>query len=148
MTIDIITFGCRLNTFESEVMKTHAQAAGLSDTLIFNTCAVTAEAEAEARRAIRRARREHPGKRIVVTGCAAQIDPTKFTAMDEVDFVLGNDEKMKAGEWALLFNSPLEGESKRAFAFRWGGKDWIFASPRFPQCMEKVWTFDCCRRND
>lgn len=125
MTIEIVTFGCRLNTYESEVMKAHALAAGLSDTLIFNTCAVTAEAESEARRAIRRARREHPGKRIVVTGCAAQIDPTKFTAMDEVDFVLGNDEKMKAGEWGLVStlatHSPLAGKSNRCSSDLVGG---------------------------
>ncbi|MFM9890357.1 MAG: tRNA (N(6)-L-threonylcarbamoyladenosine(37)-C(2))-methylthiotransferase MtaB [Rickettsiales bacterium] len=102
MTIDIVTFGCRLNTFESEVMKGHALAAGLSDTLIFNTCAVTAEAESEARRAIRRARRAHPGKRIVVTGCAAQVHPETFAAMPEVNAVLGNDEKMKAAPYFSL----------------------------------------------
>jgi threonylcarbamoyladenosine tRNA methylthiotransferase MtaB len=102
MSIEVITFGCRLNTYESEVMKNHAVAAGLSDTLIFNTCAVTSEAEAQARQAIRRARREHPDKRIVVTGCAAQIHAEQFSAMPEVNAVIGNDEKMKAAPYLLL----------------------------------------------
>jgi threonylcarbamoyladenosine tRNA methylthiotransferase MtaB len=102
MSIDIVTFGCRLNTFESEVMKTHAQTAGLHDTIIFNTCAVTAEAEAQARQAIRRARREHPNKRIIVTGCAAQARPDQFTAMPEVNAVLGNEEKMHAAPYLSL----------------------------------------------
>ena len=99
MTIDMITFGCRLNTYESEVIKNHAADAGLSDTLIFNTCAVTAQAEKQARQAIRKARRDYPHKRILVTGCAAQINPASFAEMDEVDVVLGNSEKMDAQEW-------------------------------------------------
>ena len=78
---DILTFGCRLNAFESEVMRGHAGAAGLSDAIIVNTCAVTAEAERQARQAIRKARRERPGARIIVTGCAAQIDPAAYAAM-------------------------------------------------------------------
>jgi threonylcarbamoyladenosine tRNA methylthiotransferase MtaB len=102
MSIDVVTFGCRLNTYESEVMKKHALEAGLSDTIIFNTCAVTAEAEKQARQAIRKARREHPDKRIVVTGCAAQVHPDTFTAMPEVNAVLGNDEKMKAAPYLSL----------------------------------------------
>ena len=92
--IQIITFGCRLNTFESEVMAREARAAGLSDAIIINTCAVTAEAGRQARQAIRRARREHPSKRIIVTGCAAQLAPAEFAAMEEVDRVLGNAEKL------------------------------------------------------
>jgi threonylcarbamoyladenosine tRNA methylthiotransferase MtaB len=96
---DIITFGCRLNTYESEVMRAHADAAGLDNTIIINTCAVTAEAQRQARQAIRRARRERPDARIVVTGCAAQIDPDSFAAMGEVDLVLGNEEKLKAESW-------------------------------------------------
>jgi threonylcarbamoyladenosine tRNA methylthiotransferase MtaB len=91
----IITFGCRLNTYESEVMREHARATGLSDTIIFNTCAVTAEAERQARQAIRRARRDRPKARIIVTGCAAQISPGKYAAMPEVDSVLGNAEKLE-----------------------------------------------------
>jgi threonylcarbamoyladenosine tRNA methylthiotransferase MtaB len=99
MTIDVITFGCRLNTHESEVMRAHAQAAGLDDVIILNTCAVTAEAEKQARQSIRKLRREHPKKRIVVTGCAAQIDPARYAAMEEVDVVLGNQEKLEAASW-------------------------------------------------
>jgi threonylcarbamoyladenosine tRNA methylthiotransferase MtaB len=92
----ILTFGCRLNAFESEVMRGHARAAGLRDVIIVNTCAVTAEAERQARQAIRRARREHPNAPIIVTGCAAQIDPDRYAAMPEVDRVLGNEEKLRA----------------------------------------------------
>ncbi len=91
--IEIITFGCRLNAYESEVMREHANAAGLSDAVIVNTCAVTAEAVRQARQAIRKARRMRPDAKIVVTGCAAQIDPDRFAAMDEVDHVIGNQEK-------------------------------------------------------
>ncbi len=91
---EIITFGCRLNAYESQVMSTHAQAAEMDDAVIVNTCAVTAEAERQARQAIRRARREHPSARIVVTGCAAQIDPAPWAAMPEVDQVWGNQEKL------------------------------------------------------
>ncbi|MBE9557505.1 MAG: tRNA (N(6)-L-threonylcarbamoyladenosine(37)-C(2))-methylthiotransferase MtaB [Proteobacteria bacterium] len=92
----ILTFGCRLNAFESEVMRNHARAAGLEDVVIVNTCAVTAEAERQARQAIRRARREHPNAPIIVTGCAAQIDPDRYAAMPEVSRVLGNEEKLRA----------------------------------------------------
>ena len=99
MTNHIVTFGCRLNTYESEVMKAHAQSAGLENAIIFNTCAVTAEAERQARQAIRKARREHPEARIVVTGCAAQVRPESFAAMAEVDVVLGNQEKLEAKSW-------------------------------------------------
>ncbi|PZP86068.1 MAG: tRNA (N(6)-L-threonylcarbamoyladenosine(37)-C(2))-methylthiotransferase MtaB [Azospirillum brasilense] len=102
MSIDVVTFGCRLNTYESEVMKKHAQDAGLAETIIFNTCAVTAEAEAQARQAIRRARREHPSKRIVVTGCAAQARPEQFSEMPEVNAVLGNEEKMHAAPYLAI----------------------------------------------
>jgi threonylcarbamoyladenosine tRNA methylthiotransferase MtaB len=99
---EIITFGCRLNAYESEVMRGHAMRAGLADAVIVNTCAVTAEAERQARQAIRRARRERPGARIVVTGCAAQIDPARFAAMDEVDAVLGNVEKLDEASFRTL----------------------------------------------
>ena len=95
----VITFGCRLNTYESEVMRGHAVAAGHTDTVIVNTCAVTAEAGRQARQAIRRARRDRPDARIVVTGCAAQIDPDSFAVMPEVDQVLGNAEKMHRESW-------------------------------------------------
>jgi threonylcarbamoyladenosine tRNA methylthiotransferase MtaB len=98
----IITFGCRLNIYESEAMAEHARAANLSDTIIVNTCAVTAEAVRQARQAIRRARRESPGARIIVTGCAAQTEPETFAEMGEVDHVIGNDEKMRASTYRTL----------------------------------------------
>ena len=94
--VKIVTFGCRLNAYESEVMRAQARAAGLENAVIVNTCAVTAEAERQARQAIRRARREHPGARLIVTGCSAQIDPNAYARMAEVDQVLGNEEKLKA----------------------------------------------------
>ena len=103
---DIITMGCRLNTFESEVIRDHAGRAHLDDTIIINTCAVTAEAERQARQTIRRASRKNPGKRIIVTGCAAQLDPAGFAAMPEVDHVIGNEEKMKAETFAGLNGHP------------------------------------------
>ena len=94
--LDIITLGCRLNAFESEVIRREAAAAGLEDAVIVNTCAVTAEAERQARQAIRRARRERPHARLIVTGCAAQIAPERYAEMTEVDQVLGNLAKLKA----------------------------------------------------
>ncbi len=93
--IEVITLGCRLNAFESEVIRREASAAGLEDTVIVNTCAVTAEAERQARQAIRRARREHPTARLIVTGCAAQIAPERYAGMAEVDQVLGNLAKLR-----------------------------------------------------
>jgi threonylcarbamoyladenosine tRNA methylthiotransferase MtaB len=98
--VDVVTFGCRLNAYESEVIRRNAAAAGLADAVVINTCAVTAEAVRQARQAIRKARRERPGARIVVTGCAAQTEPQEFAAMDEVDRVLGNEEKLSASAWA------------------------------------------------
>ena len=104
--IDIVTFGCRLNTYESEVMRREATAAGLGElaggAVIVNTCAVTGEAVRQARQAIRKARRENPDARIIVTGCAAQTDPDSFVAMGEVDLVLGNEEKLKAHNYRAL----------------------------------------------
>ncbi len=97
MTVEVLTFGCRLNAYESEVMRGHA--AALTDTVIVNTCAVTAEAERQARQTIRRLSRERPGARIVVTGCAAQIDPAKWSALPGVDRVLGNEDKLKPESW-------------------------------------------------
>ena len=95
----LITLGCRLNSYESEVMRGHAADAGLSDAVIVNTCAVTGEAVRSARQAIRRAAKDHPGAPILVTGCAAQIDPDMFAKMPEVTRVIGNHEKMKAETW-------------------------------------------------
>src|SRR5580704_16596206 len=99
VSVDVLTFGCRLNTYESEVIRRHADAAGLADVVIVNTCAVTAEAERQARQAIRRAKRERPQARIVVTGCAAQTSPERFAAMAEVDRVVGNEGKITAQAW-------------------------------------------------
>ena len=99
MTAEIVTFGCRLNAWESEAMRRLTAEAGLKDTLVFNTCAVTAEAERQARQAIRKARRERPEAEIVVTGCAAQIAPERWLAMEEVDRVVGNAEKLTAEAW-------------------------------------------------
>ena len=105
---EIVTFGCRLNAFESEIMRGHAAAAGLERTVIFNTCAVTAEAERQARQAIRRARRADPEARIIVTGCAAQIDPARYAAMPEVDRVIGNAEKLEAASFLPSNTTPIQ----------------------------------------
>ena len=93
--LEIITFGCRLNAFESEAIRDAADAAGLADTIVVNTCAVTAEAERQARQAIRRARRENPNARIIVTGCAATLAPERYAALAEVDVVLDNTAKLR-----------------------------------------------------
>lgn len=100
MSVDIVTFGCRLNTHESEIMRRKASEAGLADAVVVNTCAVTAEAVRQARQTIRKLRRERPGARIVVTGCAAQTEPATFAAMPEVDRVVGNTEKFDLSAWA------------------------------------------------
>ena len=98
----VITLGCRLNAYESEVMRRNAREAGLDNTVIINTCAVTAEAVRNAHQVIRRTRRENPLARIIITGCAAQIEPERFAEMREVDHVIGNGEKMKAETFASL----------------------------------------------
>ena len=103
--LDIVTFGCRLNSYESEVIRKTATEDGLSNAIIFNTCAVTGEAVRQARQAIRRARKENPDARLVVTGCAAQTDPDTFAQMAEVDFVIGNADKQKKGAYALTPDS-------------------------------------------
>src|SRR6187397_1119024 len=99
MGVDIVTFGCRLNAFESEVILREAESAGLSDTVVINSCAVTNEAVAQARQSIRRLKRERPDARIVVTGCAAQTQAKMFADMAEVDRVVGNDDKMRGEAW-------------------------------------------------
>ena len=99
MAVDVVTFGCRLNAYESEVIRREAQAAGLADTIVVNTCAVTAEAVRQSRQAIRRLKRERPGAPIVVTGCAAQTEPQTYAAMPEVASVLGNAEKLTGAAW-------------------------------------------------
>jgi len=102
MAVEVLTFGCRLNAVESEVMKARAAEAGLEDAVLVNTCAVTSEAVRQARQAIRRARRENPEARIVVSGCAAQTDKHGFAGMNEVDLVLGNEEKLAADAYRAI----------------------------------------------
>ena len=101
----MVTFGCRLNSYESEVIRKTAAEDGLSNAIIFNTCAVTGEAVRQARQAIRRARKENPDRKLIVTGCAAQTDPGMFAEMSEVDFVIGNADKQKKGAYALTADS-------------------------------------------
>lgn len=100
-TTEVITFGCRLNTYESQVMKDLALQAGLENAFIINTCSVTSEAERQARQTIRKLRRENPNAQIIVTGCASQINPKQFSDMEEVTRVIGNDEKMKLDSYAI-----------------------------------------------
>jgi len=103
MSVDVITFGCRLNAYESEAMKQQAEEAGLGqDVVIINTCAVTAEAVRQAKQTIRKIARERSASRIVVTGCAAQIDPAEFADMEQVSLVLGNHDKMQPENWKRL----------------------------------------------
>ena len=102
MSVEVVTFGCRLNAAESEVIRRNAEQAGLSDTVVINTCAVTAEAVRQARQSIRALRRERPAANIVVTGCAAQTEPQTFAAMPEADRVLGNAEKLTPSAWASV----------------------------------------------
>ncbi|MBR0755161.1 tRNA (N(6)-L-threonylcarbamoyladenosine(37)-C(2))-methylthiotransferase MtaB [Bradyrhizobium jicamae] len=110
MGVDVVTFGCRLNAFESEVIRREAEQAGLADTIVINSCAVTNEAVAQARQSIRRLKRERPAARIVVTGCAAQTQADMFADMAEVDRVVGNDEKMRGEAWRAAraaFDTPF-----------------------------------------
>ncbi|MFL0690977.1 MAG: tRNA (N(6)-L-threonylcarbamoyladenosine(37)-C(2))-methylthiotransferase MtaB [Agrobacterium tumefaciens] len=113
-SVEVITFGCRLNTYESEVMKAEAAKAGLDNAILVNTCAVTSEAARQARQAIRRARRENPEARIIVSGCAAQTEAQNFAAMPEVDAVLGNEEKLKAENYRRLPDFGVSAEEKVA----------------------------------
>ena len=99
MSVEVVTFGCRLNTYESEVIKREASAAGVEQAVVINTCAVTAEAVRQARQTIRRVKRENPQARVVVTGCAAQTEAQAFAAMPEVDRVLGNEDKFDRAVW-------------------------------------------------
>jgi threonylcarbamoyladenosine tRNA methylthiotransferase MtaB len=99
MAVEVLTFGCRLNAYESELIRREAEAAGCSDTIVVNSCAVTNEAVAQARQSIRKLKRERPQARIVVTGCAAQTETAMFGAMSEVDRVLGNEDKLRGEAW-------------------------------------------------
>ncbi|MBB2749582.1 UNVERIFIED_ORG: threonylcarbamoyladenosine tRNA methylthiotransferase MtaB [Rhizobium aethiopicum] len=110
--IEVITFGCRLNTYESEVMKAQAEKAGLNNAILVNTCAVTGEAVRQARQAIRRARRDNPHARIIVTGCAAQTGKQTFAEMAEVDAVLGNEEKLSSASYRSLPDFGVSAEEK------------------------------------
>src|SRR3954452_1541824 len=113
MTIDVVNFGCRLNAFESEVIRREADRAGLTDTIVINSCAVTNEAVAQARQSIRRLKRERPLARIVVTGCAAQTQAQMFADMAEVDRVVGNDDKMRGEAWRdarAAFDGGMRGD--------------------------------------
>ncbi|HLL26201.1 MAG TPA: tRNA (N(6)-L-threonylcarbamoyladenosine(37)-C(2))-methylthiotransferase MtaB [Xanthobacteraceae bacterium] len=116
MSVEVINFGCRLNAAESATIRRHAEAAGLEDTVIVNSCAVTAEAVRQARQTIRRVARERPHARIIVTGCAAQTEPATFAAMPEVDRVLGNASKTAPATW---------NEAKRALDFGIGAGEKI-----------------------
>ena len=107
--LDVLTFGCRLNACESEVIRREALKAGITDTVVVNTCAVTAEAVRQCRQTVRRLKRERPHARIVVTGCAAQIDPASFATMPEVALVVGNDEKLSVKAWSAV---PVEEKIK------------------------------------
>ena len=100
MSVEVVTFGCRLNAYESEAIKARAQEAQLQNAVVVNTCAVTAEAVRQSRQAIRKMKRERPNARIIVTGCAAQTEPETYAAMPEVDAVLGNQEKLTASAYA------------------------------------------------
>ena len=110
MSVDVVTFGCRLNIAESEVIRREAAASGMADAVVVNTCAVTSEAVKQARQTIRKIRRERSHVEIVVTGCAAQTDPEMFAAMPEVDRVLGNEEKLSAAGWAASMGKIAVGD--------------------------------------
>ncbi|MHA7775735.1 tRNA (N(6)-L-threonylcarbamoyladenosine(37)-C(2))-methylthiotransferase MtaB [Roseibium sp. M-1] len=112
MSIDVVTFGCRLNSYESEVMKREAEAAGLRDAVLINTCAVTGEAVRKARQAVRKAKRDNPDVRVIVTGCAAQTETETFSSMEEVDLVLGNTEKLERRSYRDVAAFGM-GESER-----------------------------------
>jgi threonylcarbamoyladenosine tRNA methylthiotransferase MtaB len=105
-TPKFMTQGCRLNAYETEAMKELANAAGLKDIVVVNTCAVTAEAVRKSKQEIRKLRRDNPSSQMIVTGCAAQIEPKTFSEMSEVDLVVGNTEKMNSDTWNEISNKP------------------------------------------
>ena len=135
MSIDVLTFGCRLNAYESGVIRAKATAAGIDEIVVVNTCAVTAEAVRQARQAIRAQARARPGASIVVTGCAAQTDPASFAQMPEVDRVIGNEDKLTAGAWAatrLALGSPASATATQKIAV----SDIMTAAPRTTSAVE------------
>ena len=109
MSVEVITLGCRLNAYESEVIKGKAREAGLDDAVIINTCAVTAEAVRQARQTIRRARKDNPTARLIVTGCAAQTESETFARMPEVDQIIGNADKLEARTYAFDAGTERDG---------------------------------------
>jgi threonylcarbamoyladenosine tRNA methylthiotransferase MtaB len=113
MSVEVITFGCRLNAFESEVIAREAESAGLTQTIVINSCAVTNEAVAQTRQSIRRLKRHRPDLRIVVTGCAAQTQSAMFAGMAEVDRVIGNDDKMRSDAWRAARHAFNIGSSEK-----------------------------------
>jgi threonylcarbamoyladenosine tRNA methylthiotransferase MtaB len=124
--VEVVTFGCRLNACESETIASQARADGVTNAVVFNTCAVTGEAVRQARQAIRKARRERPGARLIATGCAVQTDPGRFAAMPELDLVLGNGGKSRPGALAAegprvrvrdIFEAPHVGPTGAAGLF-------------------------------
>tara|TARA_B100001105_G_scaffold33032_1_gene23114 strand:+ start:86 stop:1348 length:1263 start_codon:yes stop_codon:yes gene_type:complete len=105
----IINLGCRLNIYEGEIIKSHSRKNKLKNVTIINSCAVTVEAEKKVAYEIRKAKRNFPNNKIVVTGCAAQIDPKKYASMKNVDLVLGNKEKIESKTWNnLKYNSKIQ----------------------------------------
>jgi threonylcarbamoyladenosine tRNA methylthiotransferase MtaB len=135
VSIDVLTFGCRLNAYESGVIRAKATAAGIDEIVVVNTCAVTAEAVRQARQAIRAQARARPDASIVVTGCAAQTDPASFAQMPEVDRVIGNDDKLTAGAWAatrLALGSPASATATQKIAV----SDIMTAAPRTTSAVE------------
>ena len=136
---EVITFGCRLNSFESEIMHNHAQTAGMDNTIIFNTCAVTAEAQRQARQAIRKAKRNNPTSNIIVTGCAAQVDAQSFAAMPEVNLVLGNEEKLQAKNYQttdFTLGAPGSGDFGLAAEAKIRVNDIMSVSETAPQLID------------
>jgi len=129
VSIDVLTFGCRLNAYESGIIRAKATAAGIDEIVVVNTCAVTAEAVRQTRQAIRAQARARPDASIVVTGCAAQTDPASFAQMPEVDRVIGNEDKLTAGAWAatrLALGSPASATATQKIAV----SDIMTAAPR------------------
>ena len=114
-TPKLSTLGCRLNAYESEAMRELATSSGLSDAVIINTCAVTAEAVRKSKQEVRKLHKENPNAKVIVTGCAAQIDPNSFAKMAEVDFVIGNSEKMAKETWGQFSENENTADIFRSF---------------------------------